>query len=65
MSEKIKEIEEETTKTLGGFQRSDAWKQVFAKLILKECLETALYGDEFEQARENIKKCFNLDVVTK
>ncbi len=65
MNQKIKEIEEKTTKALGGFQRSEAWKQVFAQLILKECLETALYGEEFEQARANVKKCFDLDLVEK
>lgn len=39
----------------------DLYNHKFAELILKECLDVALYGDEFEQARTNIKTLFGVE----
>ena len=33
----------------------------FAELIVRECMDIALYGDEFEQARSNVKQHFGVE----
>ena len=33
----------------------------FAELIVRECVEVALYGDEFDQARTNVKSLFGVE----
>lgn len=41
----------------------DIWfnKEKFVELLLKECMDVALYGDEFEQAKANIKQHFGVE----
>lgn len=65
MNERIQELSEqchwETHGVNGELLASEFDEQKFAQLILKECLDVALYGDEFEQARTNIKTLFGVE----
>lgn len=51
--------------TQAGTDTSGKWMSVdnaerFAELIVQNLLSTALYGDEFEQARSNVKQYLGL-----
>lgn len=39
---------------------SERFNKKLAELIIKETLSVALYGDEFEQARNNVKQLFGV-----
>ena len=41
--------------------RTEADWQRFSELIVEEVLGVALYGDEFEQARSNVKLLFGVE----
>ena len=36
-------------------------KSVFAELLIQECVDVALYGDEHEQARTNVQQHFGVE----
>jgi hypothetical protein len=40
---------------------ASVFEKKFAELIIKETLETALYGDEHEQARANVRQLFGVN----
>ena len=60
MNARIRElIEQATTEEHDGFRYFD--KKKFAELIVQETLNVALYGDEFVQARTNVKTLFGVE----
>ena len=45
--------------TLDEYQ--EIYDKKFAELLVRECMDAALYGDEFEQAKANIKQHFGVE----
>ena len=66
MNERIRELALQAGHTpLPGFDFANDLQEVFlkkfAELIVEEVLGVALYGDEFEQARSNVKLLFGVE----
>lgn len=70
MNERIKELAKQAgincvVPTVGTLEYSSKGEiehlKKFTELIVRECLNIALYGDEFEQARSNVKQHFGVE----
>lgn len=74
MNERIKELagqaylhalgKETKAREDGNFEYdsfTEDFREKFVELLLKECMDVALYGDEFEQAKANIKQHFGVE----
>jgi hypothetical protein len=64
MNERIRELAEQALDYANGCE-AEAWdgayERKFAELIVRETLNVALYGDEFVQARTNVKTLFGVE----